>query len=76
MILYDFKCSHCGAEFEEYVESGVDITECNKCGSGSAKRQLSMPHFAYMRMGLDPTMTTAAAKWAKAHEDGAITREE
>jgi len=41
MRLYDFRCSGCGHEFEELVESSDDAVPCPTCAAPGATRQLS-----------------------------------
>ena len=65
MILYDYICPRHGA-FESLETMGKTVSACPHCGKDS-KRQLTMPHLNYYRMGVDPDMTTAADKWAQMH---------
>ena len=41
--IYDFKCSHCGAEFEKMVKGTPETIDCINCDK-SAKRQMSTPN--------------------------------
>lgn len=41
MILYEFVCSQCGHEFEEFQSASGEAVQCPKCRSGNVKRLLS-----------------------------------
>ena len=41
MPLYEFRCTHCGAEFEALVRAG-ESKACPRCGCASVERLLSM----------------------------------
>jgi putative FmdB family regulatory protein len=70
-LIYEFECNDCGLLFEKY---GIKISDCDKprecphC-EGIGVRRISMPHFAYQKMGLDAKgCPTAGDKWARIHE--------
>ena len=44
LLMFDFKCNGCGAEFEDLVESAVRVAPCLKCGA-NADRQISAVRF-------------------------------
>lgn len=71
VLIFDFECTECGNVTEAFVQSGTTSRQCPECGA-VAKRKIPTPHFAYMKMGVDPHgCPTAAEKWAKAHIAGA-----
>jgi putative FmdB family regulatory protein len=41
MPLYEFRCEHCGAGFEELVTAGTAAATCPSCGSEGARRTFS-----------------------------------
>lgn len=41
MPIYEYKCGDCGEEFEKLV-FGSQAVECPACGSGRAKKKLSV----------------------------------
>jgi putative FmdB family regulatory protein len=42
MPLYEFRCEHCGAGFEELVTAATAAATCPSCGSEGAKRTFSV----------------------------------
>ena len=64
LILYDFRCTNCSAQFDDLVNSSVYESDCPECGA-KGKRLVSTPRLD-PKMGVDaegnPTM---ADKWAK-----------
>lgn len=68
LIMYEWQCEHCEHQFDELEHSNVFSVECHKCGKQS-KRLISTPRLDWRNMGLDAAgCPTAAARWAKAHE--------
>lgn len=65
LILFDFECSD-GHVFEELVPSDVRTQPC-KCGK-EALRQIANVRLDWRKMGLDPSFSTCADKWAKMQE--------
>ena len=56
MPMYDYKCTKCGAVFEELVFSNTvadDQIKCPKCSHSKVKRQLSAP-FIPANSGFEP----------------------
>lgn len=66
LIVRDFECLECGHKYDAVVQRHVRVMHCPVCHDMAVDRP-SAPKLAYLRMGVDPTMTTAADKWAKAH---------
>lgn len=71
IMIYEYECKSCGLLFEKY---GIKLSNCDKpcecphC-KGEGERRISMPHFAYQKMGLDAeSFPTAGDKWARIHE--------
>jgi putative FmdB family regulatory protein len=42
MPMYEYRCTECGAKFEELVASAEDFVECPKCHSAKAEKLLSV----------------------------------
>lgn len=49
LIMFDFKCTVCGAEFEELVDPAHRKIACLKCGA-TAERQISVVHIDKLGM--------------------------
>ncbi|WP_138466301.1 zinc ribbon domain-containing protein [Poseidonocella sp. HB161398] len=41
MPIYSYRCSDCGAEFEELVALGAPLPPCPSCASQAVKQQIS-----------------------------------
>lgn len=68
MILYDFYCGKCHANFEAFAKMTELRKKCPQCG-GVMGRVLSTPRIKLD--GTDPAFSTEYRKWAKKHEDAA-----
>jgi len=68
MLVFDYECWNCGHFFEEFVKTLEDKVPCESCGASPAHRMPSAPILRYLEMGVDPTMTTSADKWADMRE--------
>jgi len=67
MLLYDYKCTKCGAVEEHLVANNeVMFVSCQRCGDAGSARQLAAPRFKLP--GWDAAYPTAYSKWAKQHE--------
>lgn len=65
LILYDFKCTHCGHEQEELVDRKVKYTGCNNCDYETTR--VISPVRCQLE-GVSGHFPDAADKWARQHE--------
>jgi len=70
-MIFEFLCPE-DHKFERLVYSHEHTAVCPQCKK-EAKRIISPVRLDY-RMGVDPTMTTSADRWARIHEQGAKQR--
>lgn len=63
--LYDFKCSSCSHEFEEYMEY-AKFCICPSCGM-SADKVISTPHIKLE--GITGSFPSASWAWEKRHAE-------
>lgn len=66
-LLRDFKCPHCGAETEHYIDSEATTVEC-QCGN-LATRIIGMPHVSLE--GITGAFPGAHSRWADIREQKA-----
>ncbi len=66
LILYDWRCQSCNTKFEALEKMVTLERECPECGN-VAKRLISAPRLD-PKMGLDPSNTTAADRWARVNK--------
>lgn len=67
MLVYDYYCNGCDRDFEAFVKTSDESVLCTTCGV-VADRLTPAPTLRYLEMGVDPTMSTSADKWANARE--------
>lgn len=65
-VLLDYTCESCGKVTEFYNDPSVQLHTCPNCGS-TAHKKLPAPRFA-LKMGVDRSFPTMAAKWDKTHD--------
>lgn len=70
-LMYDHRCSGCGALNEHLTEYESKVETCPHCGADD-HRVVSATKLDYLHMGVDPHgLPTAGAKWAKMHRKAA-----
>lgn len=69
MPIFEYRCknAHITERFTKHADRPPHVY-CEICGE-LAELIMSVAKFNYLRMGIDPTMGTAADKWAKMHTD-------
>jgi putative FmdB family regulatory protein len=67
LISFEFECPCCNQIHEALVRPDVRERTCPACQSPNAVRIISAPRIS-MRMGVDPSNPSMAAKWARMHE--------
>ena len=62
--VYDFRCDN-GRVYEQFVDSGTEVSRCKECGA-SATKMLSAP--AFILDGHTGDFPGRHMKWVKEHE--------
>ncbi len=70
MPIYDYVCNACDTRFEatRKIKERKEA-KCPHCEDGVGQHKVSPVNFNYGKMGVDPDMPTAYAKWTKRHEE-------
>jgi len=66
MLIYDYYCNTCDIDFEAFVKVLNESVSCDICGN-EADRLTPAPKPLHLRMGVDPT-SSSADYWARARE--------
>jgi len=64
-VLLDYKCGSCGETFESFRDPDLQEIPCKFC-TGPARKLIPAPRMS-MRLGVDLSFPTMAAKWDKMH---------
>jgi len=70
MILFDLQCPKCSKVFEAYLKSHESESPCPDCGTNA--HTIISPVRSKLD-GTDPGFPGAYDKWARLHEQAAIT---
>lgn len=69
LLMFDFHCAECGADFEELVGSATQTIQCAKCGA-NADRQISPVRFDRLKAAASGDgMTGAIDYFEKVHRE-------